>query len=558
MRSSALLAFILSSLLSLNLLAGELAFTVTSVNVNENASTFDVTVTRTGTLTTTASVTVKSTAGTAAAVSEYINGSSALSWAIADGSSQTVSVTIIDDALVDGDKSFTLDLVSVSNDTIGTNNSIAVTIVDFEEGVLQFSATSVNASESNSTASVTVSRSLGSSGEVSIDYSTNDGTALDQSDYSSTSGTLVFADGVSSMSILIPLLADSIGEIDKSFEVVLAPTGLGGNASAGTSLTSVVTITDDDSDFTPPMVKLLVAVEDVIQTESIKLDVPSLLDSQRSLLETINDIPVLSITDLFAEQDASGLTSIEHGVNKVYFRPLAMLRASVGVNEAVVIYDDESGFFVTDLGFVITFQPSLAAIAILQTALAEFDLGEFTISDTGNISIQVEQGPPPLERDENGEIFINNSYYDRFNLRPALIASPSVASQTGIQVQAHPLLPLESIIVVNFLDGTIMRDQVLSTAPLDSNELTSTLEAVNGVNDVIYAGQGIVTYTFEQENYALFAGYIIRNVERFLTSLVGISDVADFNNDGNPDLKMIYSSGDEQTFYSIPAPLTEQ
>ena len=53
---------------------------------------------------------------------------------------------------------------------------------------------------------MTVNRTGGSSGAVSVSYATADGTAVASSDYSATSGTLQWADGdASSQSFAVPI-----------------------------------------------------------------------------------------------------------------------------------------------------------------------------------------------------------------------------------------------------------------------------------------------------------------------------------------------------------------
>ena len=80
---------------------------------------------------------------------------------------------------------------------IGADEIVAV----IAPGTLQFSSTSYTGTE-GATATITVSRSAGSSGSVSVDYATSNGTATAGtcgtagSDYQPASGTLTFAEGV--------------------------------------------------------------------------------------------------------------------------------------------------------------------------------------------------------------------------------------------------------------------------------------------------------------------------------------------------------------------------
>ncbi|NNJ78923.1 MAG: cadherin-like domain-containing protein [Xanthomonadales bacterium] len=104
-------------------------------------------------------------------------------------------------------------------------------------GQIQFDPASVFVDEDAGTATVTVTRTGGSFGEVSATYVTTDGTAEAGSDYTRILSTIVtFADGdTTSKSINVTIIDDSDPEVSEAFTVDLAsPTGGAslGNASA--------------------------------------------------------------------------------------------------------------------------------------------------------------------------------------------------------------------------------------------------------------------------------------------------------------------------------------
>lgn len=124
-------------------------------------------------------------------------------------------------------------------------------------GQVEFDASSYTVDEAAGTASVTVHRVNGSDGQITVDYSTADGTASDGSDYTATSGTLTFADGETSKMITIPITADGDPESDETIQLLLSNPGPssiadyvvnveGGNL-LGTGATATLTILDDDS-----------------------------------------------------------------------------------------------------------------------------------------------------------------------------------------------------------------------------------------------------------------------------------------------------------------------
>jgi hypothetical protein len=88
-------------------------------------------------------------------------------------------------------------------------------------GTLQFLESSLDVTE-GMIVNIRVARSGGSSGVVSVDYATGDGTALGGSDYTAANGTLTWADGVSgNQTISISITDDDMVELSESFTVTL-------------------------------------------------------------------------------------------------------------------------------------------------------------------------------------------------------------------------------------------------------------------------------------------------------------------------------------------------
>jgi uncharacterized delta-60 repeat protein len=99
-------------------------------------------------------------------------------------------------------------------------------------GTFNFSQTYYYVSESAGTLVVTVARTGGTANVVTVNYSTANGTAVAGTDYTAKSGTLTFANGVSSQTFTVPILNGSIARPDRTFYVNLSTPG--GGATLGT------------------------------------------------------------------------------------------------------------------------------------------------------------------------------------------------------------------------------------------------------------------------------------------------------------------------------------
>ncbi|HYE64248.1 MAG TPA: Calx-beta domain-containing protein, partial [Pyrinomonadaceae bacterium] len=112
-------------------------------------------------------------------------------------------------------------------------------------GSLQFNAATYSVNENGGSASITVTRTGGSIGTVSVNYATSDSTATAGSDYTSASGTLTFAEGETSKSFTIPITDDLLDEADETVNLALSDPA--GGATLGAQSTAVLTITDNDA-----------------------------------------------------------------------------------------------------------------------------------------------------------------------------------------------------------------------------------------------------------------------------------------------------------------------
>jgi hypothetical protein len=129
-------------------------------------------------------------------------------------------------------------------DVLGAYDLLAGDPPPPQPGELKFGNAVYSQTENGGLVSITVNRSGGSAGAVTVDYVSLDGTAAAGDDYQAASGTLSFADGEVSQTLSLILVNDSIYEGNEDFSLQLSnPTG---GAKLGTPASASVTIVDDE------------------------------------------------------------------------------------------------------------------------------------------------------------------------------------------------------------------------------------------------------------------------------------------------------------------------
>jgi glucose/arabinose dehydrogenase len=122
-----------------------------------------------------------------------------------------------------------------------TSNEATLTV---QQQALSFSAASYSAGEGAGSLQITITRSFGTTGEVSVDYAANGGTATERSDYTTFVGTVRFLNGESTKTLTLLLTEDGFVDGNKTLNLILSnPKG----AVLGSQSISTVTIVDNDT-----------------------------------------------------------------------------------------------------------------------------------------------------------------------------------------------------------------------------------------------------------------------------------------------------------------------
>lgn len=230
--------------------AGAIRFTADAYRVVEGAGTVTLTAERTGG--SAGAVSVEYVTGGDSAVEgvDYAGASGTLAWGDGDATPRTVTLSILDDAAVEAEERFFVDLHAPTGGvSFGTPRTAVVTIADDDgppAGALHFTASSYSVDEGAGTAIVTVVRAGRSEGAVAVTYATGSGSATPAADYTPVSGTLAWADGDGApKTFTIPILDDGSPEPYENVALALsAPTG---GAALATPGTATLVIRNDDA-----------------------------------------------------------------------------------------------------------------------------------------------------------------------------------------------------------------------------------------------------------------------------------------------------------------------
>jgi parallel beta-helix repeat protein len=143
-------------------------------------------------------------------------------------------------------------VTATATDTGGNTSEFSQCLaVTADSGDFQFSSASYNATENSGVAVITVNRVGGSTGTISVNYATSNGTAAAGQDYTAANGTLTFANGETTKTFSVPIIDETKYEPEETFNVALSnPTG---GALLLSPSSAVVTIADNDN---PPTVSI--------------------------------------------------------------------------------------------------------------------------------------------------------------------------------------------------------------------------------------------------------------------------------------------------------------
>jgi hypothetical protein len=225
------------------------AFSAPSYAVAEDAGHARITVKRSGATNLAASVGYATSNETATA-DDYTPVTGTLAFAAGE-TTKTFDVAVTNDAVAEANETVNLKLTS-GGATVATS-LLSIVDNDNEKASVQLASPVYEVDESDGTATVTVTLSHAVDADVTVAYTTADGTATAGSDYAATSGTLTFLGNLSkggagetSKTIPIPILQDADAEDAETLTFSLSDPAPEGSSVMGAPAAATLTIADDD------------------------------------------------------------------------------------------------------------------------------------------------------------------------------------------------------------------------------------------------------------------------------------------------------------------------
>jgi hypothetical protein len=205
------------------------------------------TVTLSGLTTQTVTVNYATANGTATAGEDYTATSGTLTFAPGE-TTKPVAVAVLGDTVNESGQTFFVNLTNGVNAVIADTQGQG-TITNDDTGLVINNVTAAEGNTGATTnATFTVTRSGVTTGTTTVDFANADGTALAGQDYTSVSGTLTFAAGVTTQTIVVPVRGDLLDEANETYFVNLS------NAVGATITDNQGLGTINDNDATPSLV----------------------------------------------------------------------------------------------------------------------------------------------------------------------------------------------------------------------------------------------------------------------------------------------------------------
>ncbi|ACK68289.1 Na-Ca exchanger/integrin-beta4 [Rippkaea orientalis PCC 8801] len=425
--------------------------------------------------------------GTATGGVDYVSASNQSLTFLAGETQRTISVGVNGDWEIENNETFFVNLINTPSNVTLVDGQAMGTILN-DDTLPQLSIGDVTVNE-NGIATVNVSLSSSSNSTVSVNYSMADGTAIADQDYIAETGTLTFAAGVTTQSIVLNnIINDSSYEGNNETFFVNLSSAVNADIQDGQG---IVTIVDDD--ILPQLSIGDVTVnENGIATVNVSLSNPS--NSTISVNYSMSDGTAIAGQDYIAETGtltfAAGVTTQSIILNNI-------------INDSSYEANDETFFVNLSNAVNADIQDGQGIVTIVDDdILPQLSIGDVTVNENGTATVNVN-----LSSSSNSTVSVNYSMADG-----TAIAGQDYIAETGTLTFAAGVTT-QSIILNN----------IINDSSYEANDETFFVNLSNAVNADIQDGQGIVTIVDDDTLPQLSIGDVTVNENGTATVNVSLS-----------------------------------
>ena len=338
-------------------------------------------------------------------------------------------------------------------------------------GTLQLGSTSYDVAE-GAVVNIMVNRSGGSSGVVSVDYATADGSAVAGADYPATIGTLTFADGVSgNQTISIAITDDNLAEFSETFAVTLSNVS---RATLGARSIAAVNITDSDTAALP------------ITGDNAQYVTIAVLQATASTVDVINILDVIGLPTI---------TATNPGLASAVLRDIITDIIACDTGEATVTWNDADNNLVISTGdtfdvvFAMCFFADSGTTFDGSTSLTNMVVTGDPFNQIAPWSLALTIGFDNLSgTDSDGTVVIDGgldldlSSNDNVVVDLSIATASLTAQQSGISATLSDYL-LAGTFDLNALTRVLSANGTFTSSPLAGNVTFETLQDVIVIGD---------------------------------------------------------------------------
>ncbi|RKZ73170.1 MAG: hypothetical protein DRR19_31265 [Candidatus Parabeggiatoa sp. nov. 1] len=225
-------------------------------------------------------------------------------------------------------------------------------------------------------------------------------------------------------------------------------------------------------------------------------------------------------------QDAE-LSHFELTIEPLRFSVLPVSIKKVKDSAGLTVQDAQRVRFVTNTGLEVLTQPALQAPSALLSALAAFDVSEFTVQANGNLQIPAAEG-----------IW--------FSVRPDWLSTELDAeTETGLKIGESPYENGFILASLVFTDNQgKYRKQLIPPAIAQPDMLHSLAKNVSLKTD------GLVSFKLDKTYHGM-VDYAVTQGEEAMTDTLQVESIPDANGDGIADVVLIYPNSERQILFVV-------